>query len=347
MSAVVCDYEVMITPLAPSTARSRITRMSRCAAEPLTARPKDERRSTRHVIARPGAHRQLPPPTPSPISRTCSPQRISVDSRKDTRAIRSSAGHTLTNGLISARKTLVPPKRHPDRSFPNPADSPPSSTPPPAARVRCRHPHLPHHHHTARSAPHGWRQRTAPSHRRSTERPRAPAPYPRIHPVAHPVAHATQPPPSMRIRTNARLPGHSSDSRNDRLWTSHPDMPASIDRSPARHTSAHRTLDKDQLAPSSSTNASALPSVGFHASPSRRPWIGVTRATPRTRATPAATSAASAHERPGAPIAHPTLDGHHKRPDSPAPPAARRPWIGMTRPLNLTAAPGEARSSAT
>ncbi|KAJ6583228.1 hypothetical protein B0H10DRAFT_2235014 [Mycena sp. CBHHK59/15] len=317
MSAVVCDYEVMITLLAPSTARSRITRMSRCAAEPLTARPKDERRSTRHVIARPGAHRQLPPPTPSPISRTCRPQRISKDTRaaKKTPLVRPLGTHVVfaASGPNAPRPTLAQSRGlaaffHTTARRARPMSAPALAPPPPhsslcPSRLATPTGTRPLPPHPPRRTPRRTRDSATTLYEDQDKRP-----------TPGPLLRLTQRPP-MDI------------------------PPASIDRSPARHTSAHRTLDKDQLAPSSSTNASALPSVGFHASPSRRPWIGVTRATPRTRATPAATSAASAHERPGAPIAHPTLDGHHKRLDSPSPPAARRPWIGMTRPLNLTAAP--------
>jgi hypothetical protein len=144
-----------------------------------------------------------------------------ISARKtDTRSTRSSAGHThrpsRPRGSMSARKTDTrATKRHSWRSFvhwartSSTASLGPTTPRPILAQSRGlaafdtaawhAHPMSIPAPQRARSAPHSRRQRTAPSHRHSTDRPWAPAPYPRIHPGAH----ATQPPPSMRIRTNA------------------------------------------------------------------------------------------------------------------------------------------------
>ncbi|KAJ7881966.1 hypothetical protein B0H13DRAFT_2667476 [Mycena leptocephala] len=100
-----------------SSARSCIRQISRCAGEGLTARPKDERRSTRHVICPPGRTSTTAAAYPatnlgdSPLSasisarKTVAPLARPLSTKtlvppKDTRGARSSTGY--------ARRPLLP-----------------------------------------------------------------------------------------------------------------------------------------------------------------------------------------------------------------------------------------------
>jgi hypothetical protein len=87
--------------------------------ESLMARPKDERRSTIHVIGSP--RRISTTDAGHPAANLADlPPSASISARKTLASLARPLGThrpPRPRGLISARKTLVPPKRHLDRSL--------------------------------------------------------------------------------------------------------------------------------------------------------------------------------------------------------------------------------------